>query len=39
MQAVDISAKESRGRAAMEVKGLPHYATDGEVDYDKTFFL
>jgi len=32
--AVDISAKESMGRAEMEIKWLSHYATDGKVNLE-----
>ena len=31
IESVDICAKESMARAAEEVKGLPHYASEGEV--------
>ena len=31
MEAVGICAKQSMARAAEEVKGLPHYASEGEV--------
>ena len=31
MEAVDVCAKESMGRVVAEVKGLPHYASEGEV--------
>lgn len=31
MEAVDVCAKDSMARAAEEVKGLPHYASEGEV--------
>ena len=31
IEAVDMCAKESMARAADEVKGLPHYASEGEV--------
>ena len=31
MEAVGICAKQSMARAVEEVKGLPHYASEGEV--------
>ena len=30
-ESVDMCAKESMARAVEEVKGLPHYASEGEV--------